>query len=141
MPEEYTIDFEVYGASLPIDEILAASPPASEFESWKAGQALTKARLAKTSGIRIAIAKRSGKVAAEEALARFFDEHGGFLQRLRGFKTAEDSQFVRCILCVYADNASYLDLPERVLRGLFSTGTEFVVAAWPCSSAGSPAGE
>ena len=51
MPDQYTIDFEVYGAALPIDEILVASPPASEFESWKAGQALTNARLAKTSGI------------------------------------------------------------------------------------------
>ena len=40
MPEGHTIDFEVYGAALPIDEILAASPTASEFESWKPGEAL-----------------------------------------------------------------------------------------------------
>lgn len=129
---EYTLDFEMTGEHLPTDEILARLPSTLPCESWRAGQKVAPERTAKTSGIRISIAKRLGKKAAEEALSVFLLENQGFLERLKALGSPNDEKYVRCIMCVYPDNASYFELTDSVMQALSSSGTSLVVAAWPC---------
>ena len=133
-----TLDFELSGPNVPVEEILYSLDQHPAVESWKVGDAITRRRPATTSGIRITIASRLGKAEAEESLERFFRDHAHFLSRLGGFRSSGDEQFVRCITCVYADNASYLELSEAVLLGLSSSKTTFLVAAWPCDSIQAP---
>jgi hypothetical protein len=130
--QEYTLDFELSGPNVPVDEVFAPASQASAFKSWRIGEAVSGMRLATTSGVRIKIASRLGKRGAEEELERFFSEQAQWLDRLSGIRSAGDEQFVRCIMCVYPDNASYLELSEAVLHGLARTRTTFLVAAWPC---------
>jgi hypothetical protein len=77
------------------------------------------------------IANGVDKKAAEESLERFFFDQADFLNRLGGLRSSGDEQFVRCIMCVDSDNASYLELSEVALLGLSSSKTTFLVAAWP----------
>jgi len=133
MPEEYTIDFEVTGIKLPVEQILATSALADEHECWKTGQTMGGQRVATTSGIRIVIAKRLDKKSAEEALSTFLRDHAAFLDTLKELTPVREQQFIRCVMCVYSDNASYFELSASVLRELSRTGTEFVIAAWPCN--------
>jgi hypothetical protein len=130
--QEYTLDFELSGPNVPVERILSFLNQASGVESWKVGDAITQKRHATTSGVRIVIASRVDKKTAEESLERFFGDHAYFLGRLSGLRSAGDEQFVRCIMCVDSDNASYLELSEAALLGLSSSKTTFLVAAWPC---------
>ena len=132
--QEYSLDFELTGASVPINKILSALPRGFRCETWRVGEPVTRKRAATTAGLRIAIAGRVEKEAAEKLLERFFIRYAAFLKSLSRLRTNGDEQFVRCIMCVYPENASYLELSERVLNALAKTRTTFVVAAWPCDA-------
>ena len=132
MPEEYTLDFEASGPELPVDSILGGSQPTCPVEVWRVGEKVAGGRVAKSSGLRITIASRLGKHAAEQALLRFFSDQANFLSHLMAFRDQMEEQFVRCIMCVYRDNASYFELSLPLLTHLKTTSTEFVLAAWPC---------
>jgi len=132
MAEEYTLDFETYGSDLPVDSILAVAHPTCPFEVWRVGDMVTGGRISKSSGLRITIASRVGKHEAERTLLRFLSDESDFLGHLEAFRAHVEEQFVRCIMCVYPDNASYFELSLPLLAELRKTGTEFVVAAWPC---------
>ena len=113
MTEEYTLDFESYGPDLPVDSILAGSRPACAVEVWRVGEKVAGGRIAKSSGLRITIASRLGKHAAEQALIRFFSDQANFLSHLRAFREQMEEQFIRssCVCTGIARHTSSCRCP------------------------------